>query len=938
MARAHLFRPVTDQQGNLLYNATVTVRETNYAVEVGQALYSSATGSDTLPNPFTVSNGVIDFWLNTPQRVSLLVQSDGNQDILAYLDAQPSPDQIVTSTAPLTVINSPSASGQVLLSTAVPSQVQWGAAPGGTGLTPIVVTSSQSWASGADPAGWTFTGTNSIHGYDPITIPPGTNYTYSLHGTVTAASGTLTVTGPTFTLLEAGNLSLWAKSSIQSGGSLAFRVTDPGSVTTVLGTISETRDWGFYSYSLAAGTYTPTFVYTGASAFSGAAHDVWLTGYVARYGGNVPAHTHSGSGASSVALGTSSVASAQFATAVGATAQATGTNSTAYGYNAHATGNSTLAVGTNAVAGTDYSLAVGAGATGATAPASTAWTAVGYNASAQGLEAIAVGKNASATADYGTAVGSGAQVTAASAVAIGQGASAQAASGIAIGQSAVVGATHINSVALGSGATTTGSNQIVLGNPGAMTIIPGSLQNYGLVSLGAQGSRVGFYGSTGNVQQIVGGSDDGNVTLRTLTTALANMNLIINQSIQQPSQFASPVGPIDFFYHQDPADGSLGNADFDYRPYVYAPLAFSSNTPYPAGPQWYVGTDHNAYKGLSTGLGVLKNMYTPRQSFSIGIQVAPASTGNHYCFALRHTGQTDSSAAAGYLILDQDANTISLAVKAAGALSNVYTVAAGNSLSLASTPYTLFDGSQHTCTVVVSASTVMFSDTLPPNQVPVFFYDPALNPNGTYVGVDINNTTAKLNNVVFLPQQSFDNFRTTGALVNAPSGEAWWPINSGAGSGTTVSAAGNLQVTGVAAGYSLNYILTNANTNQKVVRTRWATGTTPSTAMGVVLRYVDPNNYFFCNGSQITRVLSGTQTTLATYSTAMVAGDYMTITHSSAGIIQVLRNGAPVASVTDTTSTLLASSRFGLGVRGAAVANFSWFWVSDTYNSGVIYK
>lgn len=939
MARAHLFRPVTDPQGNLLYNATVTVREVDFAVPIAQTMWSDPEKTDdsaVLPNPFTAANGVIDFWLDTPQRVSLLVQSDGNEDILVYLDAPPAPGEIVSSTSPMKIINAPTTSGQVLLSTGTAGQVQWGDPPSGTGLTPVVVVSSQSFSAGYDPVGWSFTQTNSSHTYDPGTLPPNTNYTYSLHGTLTAASGSLTVTGPTFTLLESGTLALWVKTSLQAGESLAVKVTSPGPTTTTLGTINSTRDWGFYSYNLAAGTYTPSFVFTGAATFTGTAHDMWMTGYVSTYGGNVPPHTHAGAGTNSVALGPSAVASGTSSTAVGGSAQATNTNATAYGYNAHATGNSSLAMGLNATAGADYALAVGAGASGS--GTATAWTAVGYNATASGQEAIAVGKNATASADYAAAVGSGATASGTSSTAIGQNASAQATNGVALGQGAVVGGTHNNSVALGSGAATTGSNQIVLGNAGALTIIPGSLQNYGLVSLGTAGSRVGFYGSTGNIQQAVNGSDDGNVTLRTLTTALANMGLIVNNSIQQPAQFANPVGVIDYFYHQDPADGSLGNADFDYRPYTYAPLAFSSNTPYPSGPQWYVGGDHNAYKGLATGLGALKNMYRTQHTSIVTTCVQTGSTGNKICIAFRHTGQTDSSAATGYIIIDQAAGTISMATKAAGALSNVYTVASGNTVNLSSTPYTFFDGNQHGHLVSVSGNTVMYADTSQANLAPTFFYDPALNTSGTYVGVDLNATTTQFNSLYFLPMHSWDNFRVTGGLTNAPTGEAWWPVQSGSGAGSTVSVAGNLQITGASGGYAIAYVLPVVNGSVKTVRTKWATGTTPTTAMGIIGRYVDPNNYYFINNSQITRVLSGTQTTLATLTQTFVAGDSMGVAFNSSGLITVTRNGTTIGNVTDTTSTLLASNRYGLGVRGTGTANFNYFWASDNYNAAVVYK
>jgi hypothetical protein len=826
-------------------------------------------------------------------------------------------------------------SGQVLLSTSTAGQAQWGNPPSGTGLTPVVVVSSQSFTSGADPAGWSFVQNNgAAHSYDPLTIPPGTNYQYSLKMTQSANNGTVTLTGPTFTLLESGRLSLWIKTALSSTETVTVKVSDAGAVQTTLRTVNASRDWGFYAFDLAPGTWTPIITYTGQAAFFPGDHSAWLTGYVAQYGGNIPPHNHNGTGTNSVALGTGATATATAATAVGVNADATNTNATAYGFNANATGLNSLAVGYNATAGGDYSMAIGSGATGNAAV--QAWVALGYGANATGTEAVAVGKNAAAQADYASAVGSGAAVgaTGTSAVAIGQNAVANGANSVAIGQGATVGATHNNSVAFGSGATTTSSNQIMLGNAAAITTVTGSLQNYGLASLGSPDSRVGFYGSAGNTIQTVSGSDDGNVTVRTLVQALANLGLIVNNTLQQPLSSPNPIGVIDFFYHQDPGDGSLGNADFDFAPYSYFPLAFSDQSPYPSGPQWFVGADHNAYKGYMGGLGVLKNFYNPRQSFIINATFT--GTGNKLCFAIRHTGASGSAAAAAYLILDQAANTISLATKAAGDPSATYTVAGGNSVSLATVGSLPFDGTTHAHYVSVSGSNVMYVDSA--LGTPIFFTAPAMNLTGTYIGLDFAQTTTKFNNISFLPPQTFDGFKTTGALSNAASGEAWWPVTSGAGAAVTVSAAGNLSLTGAASGYALAYVLTGANSSGKTLATKWNASITPTTAMGVVGRYVDPNNYYFCNNSQITKVVGGTQTVLATYSSNMAAGDRMYVIFNANGQIVVQRNNTVVATTSDTTPALLASNRYGLGVRGTGTAGFQYIWVYDNFNTAVTFK
>jgi hypothetical protein len=936
VARAHLFRPITNRSGDLLYSATVTVREVNYAIPIGQSLYAGSSGTDELANPFTADNGVIDFWLDTPQRVSILVEAEGMDNILVYLDAQPPPEQIVTTDSPLEIVNSPSVSGQVLLSTSTAGQVQWGNPPSGTGLSPVVVVASQNFATGSDPVGWTFVQSGgATHSYDAGTIPPGTNYLHSLKMTQSANGGLETLTGPTFTLLEAGRVSMWIKSDIAPTETFTVKIVDGASVQTTQATVSQDRDWGFYSFDLAAGTWHSLLTYTGQSSYDGTTpHEIWVTGYVALYGGNVPPHSHSGTGSNSVALGTGSTAGATGSTAVGAPATASGTNATAFGYNASAVGVSALAAGYNASAPTDYSLAVGSGATGS--GTATAWTAVGYNTNAGGLEAVAVGKSATVSSDYGVAVGSSATVGAAagSAVAIGQNASALGPNSLALGLNASVGASHNNSIALGANSATTSANQIMLGNDGALATVLGGIQNYGIASLGTPTSRVGFYGSAGNTIQTVSGSDDGNVTLRTLVQSLANMGLIINNSTQQPSPFRSPVGPIDFFYHQDPGDGSLGVADFDYQPYSYLPLAYSSNTPYPSGPQWFVGSDHNAYKGFASGIGVLKNMLTTKQSYQIGLTFT--STGNRACLALRHTGDAGDAAAAGYLLLDQAANTISFAVKAAAAHSDTYTVI-GSPVNLTTIGSTIFDGATHFHIVSCSGNNVMWSDGL--SGMPIVWSTGSLNSSGTYVGVDLGQTTTKFNNINFIPQQTWDAFQTTGALVNAPSSEAWWPVLSGVGAAATVTVAGNLQLTGAASGYALAYVLSGTNTLGKVANLKWATGTTPTTSMGLVCRYVDPNNYYFINNSQITRVLAGTQTTLATLSSNFAAGDRMQVAlNGTTGLIQVYRNNNLTGSATDTTAALLASNRFGLGIRGTGTANFNYLWVYDQYSQAVTYK
>jgi hypothetical protein len=60
--------------------------------------------------------------------------------------------------------------------------------------------------------------------------------------------------------------------------------------------------------------------------------------------------------------------------------------------------------------------------------------------------------------------------------------------------------------------------------------------------------------------------------------------------------------------------------------------------------------------------------------------------------------------------------------------------------------------------------------------------------------------------------------------------------------------------------------------------------------------------------------------------------------NGTTGLIQVYRNNNLTGSATDTTAALLASNRFGLGIRGTGTANFNYLWVYDQYSQAVTYK
>ncbi|MFE0490194.1 hypothetical protein [Streptomyces griseoaurantiacus] len=534
MARAHVMRPITGENGDLLYGAQVTVRESGMSVKVAQPLYAGPTGSQTLTNPYVSASGVIDFWLEQPQRVSVLVEADGHSDILVYLDAAPPPEETARTDSPLLIVGE-QAPGHVLMAGDTPGQAVWGNPPSSTGITPLVTVINEDFILARDPAGWTFTQAASTTRDYVAEAPEEQGLSESLHVRHTGNSGSLVARTPGFTLAEPGYVSVWLRLSQVTSESTAIAVTNQVGTKTVLETITGSRGWGFYRYALAAGTYQSLSVeVTGAPVFTGTSgHEVWVTGVRAQYGGQVPAHGHTGAGSNSVLLGTGASATGNSAVGVGTSAQASAADAIAIGRQAKATATDTVAVGNGASATSVGSVAVGARASGNLA--NTGWTAVGVDSYSDAQNGTAVGRSAKVYGSDGTAVGSSSYVGpgAAGAVALGRNAQALAVSSVALGPEAVVAESHVQSVAIGQAAATSAAAQVMLGavdQPRAV-IIGGQLYALTSVNVGTDAtSRLGFFGAEGTVKPVVTGSDGGNLALRNLLGALAGLGLIVNNT------------------------------------------------------------------------------------------------------------------------------------------------------------------------------------------------------------------------------------------------------------------------------------------------------------------------------------------------------------------------------------------------------------------------
>lgn len=534
MGRAHVYRPITADNGDLLRGARVLVRESGLSIPIAQTLYAGPTGAETLANPHTAASGAIDFWLERPQRVSVLVTSSGRSDILVYLDAAPPPEETARTDTPL-LITGERVPGHVLTAGETPGQAKWGPAPTSSGVTPLVSVINEGFPLGQDPPGWTFIKASSTTRDYATATPEGQGFQRSLRAVHTGDSGSLVVRSPQFTLQEPGYVSLWLRPSLASGEQIDIAVTSQAGTTTVLETITGVRDWGFYRYPVAAGTYQHLSVeFTGGVHSGSTGHTMWVTGVRVVYGGQVPTHSHPGSGSGSVLLGSGSTASGINSIALGGGAQATADNASAVGVNASAGGAGSVAVGAGASAGASHSVALGAQAGGNLAV--TGWTSLGQAAYVDAADGVALGRAARVDAADGVAVGRDAYVGSAgtSAVAFGAGAQARGYQSAALGTGAVTASSHAESVAVGHNSQTTAAHQVMLGNPTASdssVIIPGRLYAVGSVNVGSDpASRLGFYGAEGTVRPVVTGSDGGVLALRNLISALAGLGLITNST------------------------------------------------------------------------------------------------------------------------------------------------------------------------------------------------------------------------------------------------------------------------------------------------------------------------------------------------------------------------------------------------------------------------
>lgn len=83
MSRMHLYRPVTDAQGNLRTNATVRLIDPVTSGSITTDIFDDPTALTTLSNPFVVADGIIDVWFDDPLVLNVgVVPQGGVQETL----------------------------------------------------------------------------------------------------------------------------------------------------------------------------------------------------------------------------------------------------------------------------------------------------------------------------------------------------------------------------------------------------------------------------------------------------------------------------------------------------------------------------------------------------------------------------------------------------------------------------------------------------------------------------------------------------------------------------------------------------------------------------------------------------------------------------------------------------------------------------------------
>lgn len=534
MTRAHLYRPVTDSSGNVVPNTVITIYEAGTTQILGQTPWNDPVSTATQhTNPWTTSDGFIDFYLDVPQTVRIGLQVQGGP--LTYIEniaVTPAPENQVYAEAGFKITNTPTV-GQYLQS-GTPGIAAWVNASdivngkpsalqqlkdydwsGGVLDNAIVVDANSATVvptfvdvtADSKPSGWVFTKALQLPTTGPITLKaavqsfPETGQVIYLYKVITTHAGV----GAAILHVSVDNDLLYTETPTAPDQCNVWQVGYLDKIPT-----------GSHRITLQQrpGTDTASYVEIGP---------VWI-----QFGNNIPAHTHPGSADSSTALGPGALADYVGSTSVGSGAKALAASATAFGFGAQAQANG-VALGANAITGTN---SVAVGMNSGNSSLHDSWVAVGFGATVNADKGVALGAAAASQGSGSVAMGPNAATgNVANAVAIGSAAVASGISSVALGAGATVGVGHDYSLAIGPGVTTTAAHQAMIGDSATTLVVPGSLRQVGGDALlGGSGNKIGFFGSAGVTRPVVVGSRGGNAVLTQLLTLLNSMGLIQDAS------------------------------------------------------------------------------------------------------------------------------------------------------------------------------------------------------------------------------------------------------------------------------------------------------------------------------------------------------------------------------------------------------------------------
>jgi chitodextrinase len=88
-----------------------------------------------------------------------------------------------------------------------------------------------------------------------------------------------------------------------------------------------------------------------------------------------------------------------------------------------------------------------------------------------------------------------------------------------------------------------------------------------------------------------------------------------------------------------------------------------------------------------------------------------------------------------------------------------------------------------------------------------------------------------------------------------------------------------------------------------------------SPGIGLIVGYADSSNFIYTTQTSISKYVSGTFTSLGTFTTAFVSGDVMKLSRSGS-TVNVYKNGALLKTVTVADAAILAATKHGIAFRG----------------------